>query len=163
MPLEVGEVFYPTLAQLVVDGPFVLNLVSRVAHILSAVILVGGLFYIRSILSPAGVEACFAGRWAIWAKWVGIATFLLLASGIYNFLVIHNGVEAAGGKLPSTYHMLFGIKFLLALAVMFFAAVLAGKTELAERFRRNMRRWLNLAWMSALAVIVIGAILRTLH
>jgi uncharacterized membrane protein len=141
----------------------VLQIVSRVLHILSAVILVGGLFYIRSILAPAGSDACFAGRRAVWAKWVGIATLLLLVSGIYNFLVLHRAVEATGAELPRTYHMLFGIKFLLALVVMFLASILAGKTAAAERFRGHMGRWLNVAWLSAVAILVLAAILRTLH
>jgi hypothetical protein len=51
----------------------------------------------------------------------------------------------------------------LALVVMFIMAVLAGKTALAEKFRANMRKWLNVAWMAALAIVVIGAMLRTYH
>lgn len=148
----------------VADGPYVIKLVSRVLHILSAIILVGGLFYIRTILSPAGVDACFADRRAVWAKWVGMATFFLLISGFYNFFMILGASKAEGGvKLPSTYHMLFGIKFLLALVVMFVSAILAGKTEAAERFRGNMRRWLNIGWLAAMGIVVIAAIMRTLH
>lgn len=141
----------------------IIPIISRVLHILSAIILVGGLFYIRSVLSPSGVEACFAGRRQIWAKWVGIATLFLLVSGFYNFFLINGQAKADGGKLPSTYHMLFGIKFLLALLVMFISAILAGKTDAAERFRGNMRKWLNIGWLAAMAIIVIAAIMRTLH
>ncbi|MEM8946413.1 MAG: hypothetical protein AAGD11_14670 [Planctomycetota bacterium] len=146
-----------------VDGPYFIALVSRVLHILSAVILVGGLFYIRSVLAPSGVEACFAGRRQIWAKWVGMSTLFLLISGIYNLISIIKQAKAAEVDLPPAYHMLFGIKFLLALLVMFVAAILAGKTDAAERFRGNMRKWLNIGWLAAMSIIVIGAILRTLH
>jgi type II secretory pathway component PulL len=59
--------------------------------------------------------------------------------------------------------MLFGIKFLLGLLVMFLAALLAGKTSVAEKFRTNMGRWLNVAWFAALAIVVIAALLRTFH
>jgi putative copper export protein len=145
------------------DGQELLQLASRVLHILGAIVLAGGLFYIRSVLSPSGVDACFAGRRAAWAKWVGIATFLLLGTGIYNFLVINNLAKADGGKLDPTYHMLFGIKFLLGLVVMFIAAILAGKTSLAEKFRANLGRWLNIAWFAVVAIVVIAAMLRTLH
>ena len=145
------------------DATALFGIVSRILHILSAIILVGGLFYIRTILSPAGVDACFAGRRQVWAKWVGMATLFLLVSGFYNFFLINGAAKADGGKLPSTYHMLFGIKFLLGLLVMFVSAILAGKTEMAERFRGNMRKWLNIAWMSAMAIIVIAAFMRTMH
>ncbi len=147
-----------------ITGPYVIQLISRVLHILSAMILVGGLFYIRTILSPAGADACFAGRRGVWAKWVGIATLFLLVTGFYNFFVILGESKAEGGvKLPSTYHMLFGVKFLLAMIVMFIAAILAGKTEAADRFRGQMGKWLNIAWLAAVAIIVLAAILRTLH
>ncbi len=136
------EIDLPTLPFAVeITGPYVIQLVSRVLHILSAVILVGGLFYIRTILSPAGAEACFAGRRGVWAKWVGIATLLLLVTGFYNFFIIIGESKAEGGvKLPSTYHMLFGVKFLLAMMVMFIAAILAGKTEAAARLARAAGR-----------------------
>ena len=160
---NLGEVlqFHPMLAAL--DGAAMIGIISRILHILSAIILVGGLFYIRTILSPAGVDACFAGRRQVWAKWVGMATLFLLVSGFYNFFLINGAAKADGGKLPSTYHMLFGVKFLLGLLVMFVSAILAGKTEMAERFRGNMRKWLNIAWLAAMAIIVIAAFMRTMH
>lgn len=162
-----GGTLFDLLGQLgvllgAIDGPQLVQIVSRVLHILGAIILAGGLFYIRSVLSPAGVDACFAGRRAVWAKWVGIAALLLLATGIYNFLVINDQVKADGGKLEPAYHMLFGIKFLLGLLVMFLAAILSGKTA-AEKFRASLGRWLNIAWFAAVAIVVIAALLRTLH
>jgi uncharacterized membrane protein len=147
-----------------VDAVLVTRVISRMLHILGAVIIGGGLFYIRTILSPTGVEACFAGRRVVWARWVGFATLLLLVSGIYNFIVILNQSKAPGGTpLSPTYHMLFGIKTLLALVVMFVAAILAGRTAAAERARANMRMWLNIGWMCVLAIIALGAMLRALH
>lgn len=126
-------------------------------------ILGGGLFYLRTILAPSGVDACYAGRRHAWAKWVGIATFLLLASGLFNFMVIFLEYRDAGAKLPSLYHMLFGIKVLLSLLVMFVAAILAGKTAMADRFRGDLSRWLNVAWASVMAIVIIGAVLRAQH
>ena len=146
-----------------VTGAYVLQLISRVLHILSAIVLVGGLFYLRTVLAPAGNDACFAERRSVWARWVGIATAFLLVSGFYNFMTINSQAKAAGDGLPPTYHMLFGIKFLLALLVMFLASILAGKTDAAERFRGQMSKWLNLAWLTSMAIIVIAAVMRTLH
>lgn len=166
-----------------ITGPFVIQLLSRVLHILSAVILVGGLFYIRTILLPAAprpggnspdgnsrsnisqdnIKTCFADRRAIWAKWVGIATLFLLISGIYNVIVIVGQVKDRGEKLPTEYMILLLAKLLLALLVMFISAILAGKTDAADRFRGNMRRWLNIGWLAAMGIIVIAAVMRTLH
>ena len=146
-----------------ITSTYLMQLISRVLHILSAIILVGGLFYLRTILSPGGTDGCFGSRREVWARWVGIASFLLLASGIYNFMNIFNVAKASGEKLPPTYHMLLGIKFLLALFVLFIAAILAGKTAAADRFRLNMRKWLNIGWLAAMAIVVIAAMLRTFH
>ncbi len=141
----------------------IIGIISRVLHILSAIILVGGLFYIRSILFPAGIDACYAGRRQIWAKWVGMATGFLLISGVYNVITVFGDAKAADVKIPVTYHILLTVKLLLAFLVMFIAAILAGKTDAAERFRGNMGRWLNIGWLAAMAIIVIAAILRTMH
>ena len=145
------------------DGAFVIRLLSRVLHIMFAIIIGGGLFYLRAVLAPAGADACFANRRTVWARWVGIATFFLIASGLYNYIMFVREAKAAGAPLPSAYHMLFGVKFLLALFVFFVAAILAGKTSLADKFRGNMGRWLNLAWTAVMVIIVIGALMRTYH
>ena len=78
LPLITFDSIPALLAEVpVVDGTYVVKIISRVLHILSAIVLVGGLFYIRTVLAPAGEEACYAGRRAVWARWVGIATLLL--------------------------------------------------------------------------------------
>ena len=146
-----------------ITGVYLVQLISRVLHILSAIILVGGLFYIRTVLFPSGVEACYANRRAVWAKWVGIATLFLLVSGIYNIIVIFGQAKADGLKLPPTYHMLLLVKFLLALLVMFIAAILAGKTEAADRFRGQMGKWLNIGWLAALGIVIVASMMRTFH
>jgi uncharacterized membrane protein len=144
------------------DLKYVLYVVLRVLHILSAMILVGGLFYSKTILLPAGVDP-YAGNRQTWARWVGLATLFLLVSGLANFVNIMMSAKENGTPLPPTYHMLFGIKFLLGLFLMFLAAILSGKTALAERFREKSGRWLGIAWSLSLAIVIIGALLRTFH
>ncbi len=141
----------------------IVPLISRVLHILGALILGGGIFFLRSVLAPTGDEQWLTDRRGTWARWVGIATFVLIATGFYNFLIINGEAKIEGGKLPSTYHVLFGIKFLLGLVVMFLAAILAGKTPLAAKFRGKSQLWLNVAWFGVMAIIVVAGILRTMH
>jgi uncharacterized membrane protein len=153
----------------VFDLAYAIQVLSRVLHLLSAMIMVGGLFYMRTVLAPSATtgatigEACFADRRSVWARWVGMTTFFLLASGIYNLLTIIGQSKATGVKLPATYHMLLGIKFLLALLVMFVMSILAGKTTIADKFRGQMQKWLNLAWLAAIAIVVLAGVMRTLH
>src|SRR3954464_11758626 len=79
----------------ILDSMYWIMLVSRILHILGAIILVGGIFYLRFIISPtnaapgaAPVDQFFGGRRAVWAKWVGIATALTLITGFWNYIQI---------------------------------------------------------------------------
>ena len=143
-----------------------MTLVSRVLHILGAIVLLGGIAYLRKIVAPgvaAGGDpdgaALYSGRRRAWAKWVGIATAVLLITGFYNFLMIVNTTA----DLPRAYHPLFGVKFLLALVVFALAALLAGKTSAAERFRQSPKWWLTLCLAAGIATVIAGSVLRSLH
>lgn len=151
------------LAQSSPGGGSVVDLLSRVFHTTCAATLLGGIVYLRFVLAPAmasGDDAetvCYAGRRRAWSLCVGICTGLLLLSGFYNFL----NIIGANEKLPSLYHAVFGIKFLLALVVFGVVALLAGKTPLAAKLQSRMKLWLNVALVSALGVFVCGAVLRS--
>jgi uncharacterized membrane protein len=147
-----------------INTSYVLNLISRIAHILGAIVLLGGISYLRKVTAPAlarkserAPKRLYGGGRSAWAKWVGIATLLLLVSGFYNYLQIVRTNE----KMPGVYHMLFGIKFLAALVVFFLAAILAGRTEAAERFRGQAKRWLTLCLACGVLVVVLGSIMRS--
>jgi uncharacterized membrane protein len=141
-------------------------LLSRILHILGAIILVGGTFYLRAVVvtaSGAGqgegadpADGYFGGRRAQWAMWVGIASLLLLATGFWNYIRFSRTYE-----LHSSYHMVMGIKMLAGLALMFVAAVVAGRSPLAQKFRQQWRLWLNVCLVLAVLIVALGAVLRT--
>jgi uncharacterized membrane protein len=138
-------------------------LVSRILHILGAVILAGGLFYIRAVVSPAAAPAgaqdadrFFGGRRATWAKWVGIATALLLFTGFWNYAQFTRTYD-----LQKTYHMVLGIKILAAIAVFLLAALLAGRTNAAEAIRQKWSLWLDVCVVLAIVTVVIASYLRS--
>src|SRR3954465_4444699 len=89
-----------------VDSMYWIMLVSRILHILGAIILAGGLFYIRYVVPPISAPGrrpahqFLGGRRAAWAKWVGIATALLLFTGFWNYIQFSKTYE-----LPKFYHM----------------------------------------------------------
>src|SRR5262245_57162058 len=102
----------------VVDNTYWIMLVSRILHITGSIILVGVIFYLRFVISPVSatsrtphVDQYFGGRRATWAKWVGIATALLLITGIWNYIQM-----IKLNDLAKSYHMVAGIKMLAALA-----------------------------------------------
>ncbi len=147
------------------DAMYWLMLVSRVLHVLSAVVLVGGVFYLRMVVAPgvpagdaASADLWFAGRRSAWAKWVGIATLLLLVSGLFNYIRIIQTNEPLG----PLYHALLGVKFLLAPVVFGLAAVIAGKSATADRLRQNMTKWLGVCLAAGLLTVALGSVVRSL-
>jgi uncharacterized membrane protein len=147
------------------DGMYALMLVSRILHILAAIILVGGLFYLRFVISPADepplgaspVDQYFGGPRAAWAKWVGIATLLLLATGLFNYVQMIRTHE----KLASSYHMVAGLKMIAGVVVFLLAALLAGRTAAAEALRQKWRLWLSVTLGIAVLTVALGSFLRT--
>jgi uncharacterized membrane protein len=146
------------------DGMYWLMLVSRILHILGAIILVGGVFYLRSVVSPSAiaaggsnVDSRFGGRRAAWAMWVGIATLLLLATGLWNYLQVIKTYE----RMASSYHMIAGLKMLAGLTVFALAALLAGRSAAAEAMRQRMRFWLTVCLVLGILTVALGSVLRT--
>ena len=102
-----------------------IGLLSRWLHIVSALTLLGGVLFARQVLrGTAGAELVTR-----FAKTFLAAVGGLLLSGLYNLL--------SKTSVPKGYHMVFGIKFLLALHV-FAMAVLIGRpgVEAAKRHRQ---------------------------
>jgi putative copper export protein len=159
LPLAAGDAVIPAM-----DANLAFRILSRAIHIVCAIILGGGIFYMRSVLAYSGPDACFAGRRQVWSRWVMVASTLLIVSGLYNFMAIVAESKLPDHKaLPPDYHMLFGIKVLLSLAVMFIAAIVAGKSAGAEKARARISRWLNVGWFCVMAIVIIGAMMRMLH
>src|SRR5262245_24220656 len=105
----------------------VVALVSRWLHILSAIAAVGGTIFIRFVFLPAAIsvldpEKLKALRQVLmnrWRKIVHSCVGLLLITGFINFMY------AMKTHPNPLYHSIFGIKFLLALVVFYFAIMLS--------------------------------------
>jgi uncharacterized membrane protein len=142
-----------------------LMLLSRVLHILGAIILLGGLFYLWAVVTPtsappgtAPVDQYFGGRRATWARWIGAASALLLVTGLWYFISMIKTYE-----LATSYHMLGGIKILLGLALMMLAALVAGRTSAADAIRAKWRMWLSVSLVLGVLVVSLGSVMRLYH
>jgi hypothetical protein len=150
-------------------------LLLRWAHILGAVLTVGGLFFARFAFLPAVAEVDDATREKLheavrrrWLPWVIGGITLLLASGLTNFLLFNNAVKSQGWEdgqwmRQTNYHAIFGVKFLLALGIFYFASGLVGRGSGTAWIRRDRARWLTVTLGLAVAVVMLSGWLRNLH
>jgi hypothetical protein len=158
-----GDAFLPLL---LANGGFdLVAFVLRLLHLLSAVTLGGGILFLVLVLMPAlsKLDAAVADQIRAaarsrWAALIGVCTLLLLATGMYNYIVTVKTWE-----MPKVYHMLFGIKFVLALVVMFLASLLAGKTALAQKLQAKASTWGNVLVLLIVLIIGLAVAMRLSH
>lgn len=159
------EVFLADSPTPVIDAGWFVLVLSRVLHTVSAAILLGGLLYLKKVVSPLATgasdpaDALYRGRRSTWAALVMGSTLFLLLSGFFNSTYyMWMGLYE---HLPPTYHMLWGIKFLLAMFVFIVAAGTAGRSPVAVKMQRDAQRWLNLAVGAAVLIFILGAVMRS--
>ena len=152
-----------------------LLLLLRWMHILGVVVLVGGLCFSRFALLPALADTEEDSREKLqerirrkWLPWVIIAITFLLVSGLTNFLLFNSTVKSQGWgdgewMKQTSYHAIFGIKFLLALVVFYFASGLVGRGSGTAWIRSDRARWLGVTLGLAVAIIMLSGWLRNLH
>lgn len=140
-------------------------LILRYAHILGAITLMGGTIFAFFAALPglaelpedqrAKAHAAIRGRWN---KFVMLATLLLLVSGLATMLLVPKNYEL--GEFKSAYNIWTGVKFMLALPIFFFAALLTGRSSLAQKIQANARTFMAINLALALAMVLIGGALR---
>ena len=151
------------------------TLVLRWAHILAAIVAMGALVFARFGLLPALGDFDATTRDRIhdsirrrWLPWVIGAITVLLASGLANFLLFNGRVKAEGwadgGWMRQTsYHALFGAKFLLAMVAFYFASALVGRGEGTQWVRNDRAKWLSVTLGTMLAAVLLSGWMRQLH
>jgi uncharacterized membrane protein len=151
------------------------TLLLRWAHILAAIVAMGGLVFARYGLLPALAEVDASTRDRIhdairrrWLPWVIGAITVLLVSGLANFLIFNGRVKAEGWAdgewmRQTSYHALFGAKFLLAMVVFYFASALVGRGEGTQWVRADRAKWLSVTVGLSLAIVLLSGWMRQLH
>ena len=151
------------------------TLLLRWAHILAAIVAMGALVFARFGLLPALGDFDTATRDRLhdsirrrWLPWVIGAITVLLASGLANFLLFNGRVKAEGwadgGWMRQTsYHALFGAKFLLAMVAFYFASGLVGRGAGTQWVRNDRAKWLSVTLGIMLAVVLLSGWMRQLH
>ncbi len=141
------------------------EIIFRLMHMFAAITAVGGIFFMRLALLPAVSELPDEARQKLhtalrkrWSKVVMACILFLLVSGITNFVLTVKNKEI---ELAPYYHALFGIKFLLAMAIFFISSLLSGRSAAADRFRQNVRFYLTANMLLAIALVTISGVLRS--
>jgi len=138
----------------------ILALASRWLHIIPAILLAGGILFMRFALVPAANESTASAelRESIrrrWSKLVMISVLFLLVSGLYNA-----AMKAIGFELSGLYNVLLLIKIVLALAVFYLTAVLSGRSAVAQKFRERETYWLNILCVLMIAIVLIAGYMK---
>ncbi|HAY82690.1 MAG TPA: hypothetical protein DCY79_23015 [Planctomycetaceae bacterium] len=139
----------------------------RWLHIIPAIILVGGSIFMWLAYIPTANEVdedvrdkMWAGLRKRWALLIMASTLFLLVSGFINFGLT---LSKLGDEGKGTYHMLFGIKLLLALVVFFLSSVLAGRSKLAEKFRQRERTWWGVNAIIAIVLVCLAGVMKNVE
>jgi uncharacterized membrane protein len=150
-------------------GELAVELVIRWMHIFGAIMLVGSTIFMRVAYLPAKELSNFEPKpefaeWlrVAWSRMVMLSSAQLLISGLVSFVLLVKNYEISKEAFPgSMYHMIFGIKFLLALVVFFLAAGLSGRSGLAQKLKQREKFWLTVNMVLAIAVVCIGGLMRS--
>ena len=148
------------------EPQFLITLVARWLHILSASLALGVPIYARFVLMPAMSQLDETQRGvfreslnARWRVFVYVMIVIFLATGFWTFL---------GAKRWSTfepdakfrYHLLFGIKLIIALAMFFISYALAGRSAALAPMRTNAKMWLGVLILLGLCIVGISGFMR---
>lgn len=139
------------------------ELLLRWLHIGSAIVAIGGAFFMRFALMPAAKatlddqthEKLREALRARWAKFIHACIAILFVTGGINFVLL-----ALPPKIkPMPYHAIFGFKFLAAMGVFFIASVLVGRGQGMAAMRANRKKWLTVLLVLAGLIVVLSGVL----
>lgn len=150
-----------------------LGLLFRWMHILAAMAAVGGPMFICWALLPAADELPDEAHRALregvrrrWMRVVMIAITFLIVSGAYNYVmfmrVSRTWTDWNNGP-GHLYQALFGVKFLLALAIFFLASALTGRSPALANFRENAKFWVAVYLAIGIVLVGVSSQMRMLH
>ena len=141
---------------------WLIDILSRIVHVATAITLVGGSVFTAWVLLPSAkqlsdeahttLRSAVTGRWKYFVH-VGIVLFLL--SGLYNYIramPLHDG--------DGLYHALVGTKILIALGVFFLAEALVGRSAKLEPIRQSRAKWLKVLVLLAAVIVAISGFVK---
>lgn len=143
--------------------------ISRWVHISAVIVAIGGTAFLRLVLHPtvqtalndetrAALKSALVHRWA---RFVHVAILFIILSGTYNAVVMFPQHKPVEGE-PPLYHILFGVKMMLALGLFFIAIAVTGRSKAFAGMRNRMVRWTAINLVIAGAIVLISNVLKNI-
>jgi uncharacterized membrane protein len=138
---------------------------TRILHVATAIVVVGGTFFIRCVLFPAATQNLAdddharlrSGVMGIWKKFVHAGIALFVVTGAINYYRV---LVAGTHKGDPVYHAVLGTKIILALVIFFVASVLVGRSPTFDGMRRNAPKWMLVNLILAALIVAASGFLR---
>jgi uncharacterized membrane protein len=144
------------------DVQLLIDSVSRIVHVSTAIVLVGGTTFMLFVLLPAAsqlnddahsqLRSLVNGRWK---RFVHVGILLFLLTGFYNYFQAMPKHKGDG-----LYHGLLGTKILIAFVIFFLASALVGRSARFESMRQNRGKWLSVMVLLAAIIVAISGFVK---
>lgn len=139
------------------------EIASRSLHLFAAIMAVGGAIFIRRVVNPAireslttdGDESFVNTLLRRCSILVYVSIVVVIITGFWNMTMTLPGHQG-----QSTYHVLFGIKLILAVVLLFLTVLLAGSKPLAAHVRTGGSWWIAASILVAIGIVVVSSILK---
>lgn len=144
------------------DSQMLIDVISRIVHLSTAIVLVGGSVFMVFVLMPTAeqlesgahdkLRSLINGRWK---RFVHIGILLFLLTGFYNYfrqMPLHKG--------DGLYHALIGTKIILAFGIFFIASVLVGRAQGFEGMRVARAKWLKIIVLLAAIIVAMSGFVK---
>ena len=145
-------------------------------HVGSAVLMIGGFFFLRVVLLPAAkvlpdpkktqiIDAAFRRFRVI--VWIALVT--ILVSGVYNFITFlistgnHTVTDPNLAPDYSMYIVVLGVKFLIVTLIFILGIALTFPYPVYAPIQKRPAPWLNLTLVLSLIVILLSTFLRRMY
>ena len=141
---------------------FAIDVASRIFHVLTAIVLLGGSTFMLLVLLPElksgeseSRNQLVTGLRNRWKKLVHPGILLFLVTGFYNYFRAMPNHKGDG-----LYHALIGTKIILALGVFFLASALVGRSAAFEGMRKDNAKWLTILCLLGIAIVAISGFVK---
>ncbi len=142
-----------------------IDTLSRIIHVATAIVLAGGSVFMLLVLMPAAAQINADEHDKLrgfinarWKRFVHLGILLFLVTGFYNYVQAipkHKG--------DGLYHALVGSKILIAFAIFFIASVLVGRSEKFAAMRASRGKWLAIIVLLSAIIVAISGYVKVNH